>query len=195
MQNPKLPFAAIHADPDLTQNWNTRFGPTAFALPKLERYHELHIRDLIHALNIDKDATEVYLNLFRDTTIRKYILRNMLEELPLVGKEVFVKDAQKVIPSLKASDIEYAEGYGGMRPQIVDKKNHQLMLGEAKLKENGIIFNMTPSPGATSSLSIAMQDTIEVCRHLGKKSNKQKHKEEIESLKYSKDLNPDFILV
>jgi malate dehydrogenase (quinone) len=195
MQNPKLPFAAIHADPDLTQNWNTRFGPTAFALPKLERYHELHIRDLIHALNIDKDATEVYLNLFRDTTIRKYILRNMLEELPLVGKEVFVKDAQKVIPSLKASDIEYAEGYGGMRPQIVDKKNHQLMLGEAKLKENGIIFNMTPSPGATSSLSIAMQDTIEVCRHLGKKFNKQKHKEEIESLKYSKDLNPDFILV
>jgi len=181
MQNPKLPFAAIHADPDITQNWNTRFGPTAFALPKLERYHELHIRDLISALNIDKDATEVYLNLFRDTTIRKYILRNMLEELPLVGKEVFVKDAQKVIPSLKASDIEYADGYGGMRPQIVDKKNHELLLGEAKLKENGIIFNMTPSPGATSSLSIAMQDAIEVCNHLGKTFNKELHKAEIES--------------
>jgi malate dehydrogenase (quinone) len=184
MQNPKLPFAAIHADPDLTQNWNTRFGPTAFALPKLERYHELHIRDLIHALNIDKDATEVYLNLFRDSTIRHYILRNMLEELPLVGKEVFVKDAQKVIPSLKASDIEYAEGYGGMRPQIVDKKNHELMLGEAKLKEDGIIFNMTPSPGATSSLSIAMQDTIEVCRHLGKIFDEQKHKEEIDTMSF-----------
>jgi malate dehydrogenase (quinone) len=182
MQNPKLPFAAIHADPDMTQEWNTRFGPTAFALPKLERYHELHIRDLVHALNIDKDATEVYLNLFRDTTIRKYILRNMLEELPLVGKEVFVHDAQKVIPSLKASDIEYAEGYGGMRPQIVDKKNHELLLGEAKLKESGIIFNMTPSPGATSSLSIAMQDTIEVCKYLDKKFDEKKHKEEIESL-------------
>ncbi|HIM94680.1 MAG TPA: FAD-dependent oxidoreductase, partial [Campylobacterales bacterium] len=44
MQNPKLPFAAIHADPDCTQNWNTRFGPTAFALPKLERYHSLHLK-------------------------------------------------------------------------------------------------------------------------------------------------------
>ena len=185
MQNPKLPFAAIHADPDITQNWNTRFGPTAFALPKLERYHQLHIKDLFHALSIDKDTTEVYLNLFKDSTIRKYILRNMLEELPLIGKEVFVKDARKIIPSLKASDIEYAEGYGGMRPQIVDKKNHELLLGEAKLKEGGIIFNMTPSPGATSSLAIAMQDALSVCTHLGKNFDEKRHFDEIESLKKS----------
>jgi malate dehydrogenase (quinone) len=71
-----------------------------------------------------------------------------------------------------------------MRPQIVDKKNHELMLGEAKLKEDGIIFNMTPSPGATSSLSIAMQDTIEVCRHLGKIFDEQKHKEEIDTMSF-----------
>lgn len=186
MQNPKLPFAAIHADPDMTQNWNTRFGPTAFALPKLERYHKLHLKDLFNALNIDKDATEVYLNLFRDSTIRKYILRNMLEELPLVGKEVFIKDAQKIIPSIKASDIEYAEGYDGMRPQIIDKKKHELMLGEAKLEEDGIIFNMTPSPGATSSLYIAMQDSIEICKYLGKNFNKTLHHKEIESLKTPK---------
>jgi len=182
MQNPKLPFAAIHADPDITQNWNTRFGPTAFALPKLERYHQLHIKDLYHALNIDKDAIEVYLNLFKDSTIRNYILRNFMEELPLVGKDVFVKDAQKVIPSLKANDIEYAEGYGGMRPQIVDKKNHELLLGEAKLKEDGIIFNMTPSPGATSSLSIAMQDAQEICNHLSKSFDLAKHQREIQML-------------
>jgi malate dehydrogenase (quinone) len=182
MQNPKLPFAAIHADPDITQNWNTRFGPTAFALPKLERYHQLHIKDLYHALNIDKDAIEVYLNLFKDSTIRSYILRNFMEELPLVGKDVFVKDAQKVIPSLKANDIEYAEGYGGMRPQIVDKKNHELLLGEAKLKEDGIIFNMTPSPGATSSLSIAMQDAQEICNHLSKSFDLAKHQREIQML-------------
>jgi malate dehydrogenase (quinone) len=182
MQNPKLPFAAIHADPDITQNWNTRFGPTAFALPKLERYHQLHIKDLYHALNIDKDAIEVYLNLFKDSTIRSYILRNFMEELPLVGKDIFVKDAQKVIPSLKANDIEYAEGYGGMRPQIVDKKNHELLLGEAKLKEDGIIFNMTPSPGATSSLSIAMQDAQEICNHLSKSFDLAKHQREIQML-------------
>jgi len=183
MQNPKLPFAAIHADPDITQGWNTRFGPTAFALPKLERYHALHLKDLISALNIDKDVTKVYMKLFKDKTIRRYILKNVLEEMPLVGKEVFVKDAQKVIPSLKVKDLKFAEGYGGMRPQIIDKKKQELMLGEAKIEEDGLVFNMTPSPGATSSLSIALQDAEGICQHLGVKFNTLKHENEIQKLR------------
>jgi len=185
MQNPKLPFAAIHADPDMTQGWNTRFGPTAFALPKLERYHELHLKDLITALNIDKDVTEVYMSLFKDRTIRRYILKNVLEEMPLVGKEVFIKDAQKLIPSLKVKDLTFATGYGGMRPQIIDKNKKELLLGEAKIEEDGLVFNMTPSPGATSSLSIAMQDAEGICKHLGAKFNRLKHENEIQSLKVS----------
>jgi len=182
MQNPKLPFAAIHADPDCTQNWNTRFGPTAFALPKLERYHSLHLKDLINALNIDKDVTQVYMNLFKDSTIRRYIFKNAIEEIPFIGKEVFVHDAQKVIPSLKVSDLTFAEGYGGMRPQIIDKKKHELLLGEAKISKNGIIFNMTPSPGATSSLAIAMQDTKAICQYLSKSFDLEKHQREIQML-------------
>ena len=182
MQNPKLPFAAIHADPDCTQNWNTRFGPTAFALPKLERYHSLHLKDLINALNIDKDVTQVYMNLFKDSTIRRYIFKNAIEEIPVIGKEVFVHDAQKVIPSLKVSDLTFAEGYGGMRPQIIDKKKHELLLGEAKISKNGIIFNMTPSPGATSSLAIAMQDTKAICQYLSKSFDLEKHQREIQML-------------
>ena len=182
MQNPKLPFAAVHADPDCTQEWNTRFGPTAFALLKLERYHKLHLKDLISALNIDHDVRQVYMKLLKDKTIRNYILRNVFEEVPLIGKEVFVYDAQKIIPSLKASDLSFADGYGGMRPQIIDKVNHELLLGEAKIEENGIIFNMTPSPGASSSLSIAMQDARAVCDYLGVTFDEAKHKAEIESL-------------
>ncbi len=182
MQNPKLPFAAIHADPDMTQEWNTRFGPTAFALLKLERYHALHLKDLVSALNIDKDVTKVYTNLFKDKTIRRYILKNVLEEMPLVGKEVFVHDAQKVIPSLNVKDLKFAEGYGGMRPQIIDKKKQELMLGEAKIEEDGLTFNMTPSPGATSSLAIALQDAQAVCKHLGKVFDMEKHEKEIQTL-------------
>ena len=183
MQNPKLPFAAVHADPDCTQGWKTRFGPTAFALPKLERYHSLHVKDFISALNIDKDVTTVYMDLLKDKTIRRYILRNVLEELPWLGKEVFVKDAQKIIPTLDADDIKFADGYGGMRPQIIDKEKHELMLGEAKIKDAGIIFNMTPSPGASSSLSIAHLDAMEVCEYLGATFDEEKHIAEIQSLK------------
>jgi len=190
MQNPKLPFAAIHADPDMTQDWNTRFGPTAFALPKLERYHELHLKDLISALNIDKDVTKVYLNLFKDKTIRRYILKNFIEEIPLVGKEVFVHDAKKIIPSVQVKDLKFAEGYGGMRPQIIDKKNHELLLGEAKIEENGLIFNMTPSPGATSSLSIALSDAQNICNLLGSNFDMVKHETEIQSLVSHSDPKP-----
>ncbi len=181
MQNPKLPFAAIHGDPDCTQEWHTRFGPTAFALPKLERYHSLHVKDLLHALNIDADVTRVYMDLFADSTIRGYILKNFIEEIPLVGKEVFIEDARKVIPSLCVDDLTFAEGYGGMRPQIIDKQKHELLLGEAKIAENGIIFNMTPSPGATSSLAIAMQDAIALCEHLGCTFDHAKHAQKIQN--------------
>jgi malate dehydrogenase (quinone) len=183
MQNPKLPFAAIHADPDCTQAWNTRFGPTAFALPKLERYHKLHLKDFVCALNIDADVTKVYFDLFKDKTIRRYILKNVLEEIPLLGKEIFVKDARKVIPSIGVNDLAFADGYGGMRPQVIDKKKHELLLGEAKIEEDGLIFNMTPSPGATSSLSIALTDTVSICETLGATFDRTKHENEIQTLK------------
>lgn len=180
MQHPKLPFAAIHADPDCTQEWCTRFGPTAFALPRLERYHALHIKDFLAALNIDRDVTSVYMDLLKDKTIRSYILKNALEELPWLGKELFVKDAQKIIPTLKAEEISFAEGYGGMRPQIIDKKQQKLLLGETRIADNGAIFNMTPSPGASSSLSIAYQDALAVCKYLGTAFDEEKHREEIQ---------------
>jgi malate dehydrogenase (quinone) len=192
MQNPKLPFAAIHADPDATQEWRTRFGPTAFALPKLERYHALHLKDFISALNIDRDVTKVYFDLFKDKTIRRYILKNILEEIPHFGKEVFIRDAQKLIPSLSVDDLEFADGYGGMRPQIINKINHELLLGEAKIEKDGIIFNMTPSPGATSSLSIAKIDALSICETLGATFDSIKHVNEIECIKSSALKEPIF---
>jgi malate dehydrogenase (quinone) len=186
MQNPKLPFAAIHGDPDATQEWHTRFGPTAFALPKLERYHELHLKEFISALNLDADVIRVYFDLLKDKTIRRYILRNVIEEMPFVGKEVFIKDAQKLIPSLNVNELHFAEGYGGMRPQIIDKVKHKLLLGEAKIEDEGLIFNMTPSPGATSSLAIALQDASKVCETLGATFDTAKHEYEIQLVKKGK---------
>ncbi len=179
MQNPKLPFAAVHADPDITANWNTRFGPTAFVLPKLERYRQVHIMDLLEAMHLGKDTLEVYYNLLRDSTIRKYIITNILDEIPLIGKGVFVKDAQKIIPTLRKEDLVFADGYGGMRPQIVDKVKHELKMGEAKLVNGGAIFNMTPSPGASTSLAIAKEDALRLCDYLGKKFNSELHEKEL----------------
>lgn len=170
VQNPKLPFAALHGDPDLSANNATRFGPTALLLPALERYHGLKsVPEFFGALSLDRDILSVAKDLFSDKDIRNYILRNFLFEVPVYNKKLFAKDAKKIVPSLRASDIYYAKGFGGVRPQAIDKKNKKLLLGEASIRTNhGIVFNMTPSPGATSCLGNARKDAILACDFLGK---------------------------
>ncbi|HEC1877144.1 TPA: FAD-dependent oxidoreductase [Campylobacter jejuni] len=181
VQNPKLPFAALHGDPDLLADMNTRFGPTALVIPKLERYHGLKsVPEFFEALKLDKTVLKVTFNMFKDTTIRNYIFYNYLFELPFVDKSLFVKDAKKIVPSLKASDIYYAKGFGGVRPQVIDKTKGELMLGEASITETpGIIFNMTPSPGATSCLGNAERDAKLVCNYLGMEFNEDKFSSEL----------------
>ena len=180
MQNPKLPFAAVHGGPDLTADWKTRFGPTAFAMPKLERYHHMEILNLFDLLSLDSSVLGVYYDLMKDEDIRAYIIRNFAHELPGIGNEFFIEEAQKLIPTLHSDDIEYAEGYGGMRPQIIDKKAKTLLLGEAKIDTaTGIIFNMTPSPGASSCLGNAFEDAKILCDFLGVDLLKRKIKKEL----------------
>ncbi|HIP29624.1 MAG TPA: FAD-dependent oxidoreductase [Sulfurospirillum arcachonense] len=175
VQHPKLPFAALHGDPDILLNGNTRFGPTALALPKLERYHgNSTIIDFWKTLRFDKNIVKIFWDLLKDGDIRSYIMRNFMFEVPYINKRLFVKDARKIVPSLSIDDIEYAEGFGGVRPQVLDKKNQKLMLGEASVNPGtGIIFNMTPSPGATSCLGNAERDIKLVCAHIGKTFNQE----------------------
>jgi malate dehydrogenase (quinone) len=169
VQNPKLPFAALHGDPDITLNGATRFGPTALVLPKLERFKPGTYLDFFKTLKLDMNVIKIFLDLFSDRDIRTYILRNYLFELPYFGKKAFLKDARKIVPSLSMEDIEYAKGFGGVRGQILDKKNKKLMLGEASINTNeGIVFNMTPSPGATSCLGNAERDVKIICTYLNK---------------------------
>ena len=168
VQNDKLPFAALHGDPDILEDGRTRFGPTALALGVLERYKGLgSVGQCIKTMNIDGSILKIFWDLLKDSDIRNYVFKNFLFEVPGINKGLFVKDAQKIVPSLTKEDIEYAKGFGGVRPQVLDKKEKKLMLGEASLSEgNGIIFNMTPSPGATSCLGNAERDIKVVCDYL-----------------------------
>lgn len=175
VQNPKLPFAALHGDPDILANGYTRFGPTALVLPKLERYTGGTYMDFFKTLRFDHNIAKIFADLLKDKDIRNYIFRNFLFEVPYLNKKFFLSDARKIIPGLQLSDIEYAKGFGGVRPQVLDKKNKKLMLGEASINSgNGIIFNMTPSPGATSCLGNAERDVKIVCEYLGKTFDQEK---------------------
>ena len=168
VQNNKLPFAALHGDPDILAEEKTRFGPTALILPKLERFKPGTYWDFFKTLNFDFHIVKIFWDLLKDSDIRNYIFKNFLFEVPFINKGLFVKDAKKIVPSLSVDDIHYAKGFGGVRPQVLDKEKEKLMLGEASINPgNGIIFNMTPSPGATSCLGNAERDMREIVVHLG----------------------------
>lgn len=181
VQNDKLPFAALHGDPDILADGFTRFGPTALVLPKLERYHgNKTVIDFFQTLKFDSNIAKIFKDLLSDSTIRNYILRNFVFEVPYIGKQMFLKDARKIVPSLQSGDIRYAKGFGGVRPQVLDREQKKLMLGEASINpNNGIIFNMTPSPGATSCLGNALRDTKMVTEFLGKKFDEELFNKEL----------------
>ncbi len=174
VQNDKLPFAALHGDPDILLDNKTRFGPTALVLPKLERYKSGTFFEAIKTMNLDGKILKIFWDLLKDSDIRNFIFRNIMFEMPFINKKLFVKDARKIVPSLKEDDIEYAKGFGGVRPQVLNKDEKKLMLGEASIDTgDGIIFNMTPSPGATSCLGNAQRDVEKVTSYLKLKFDKK----------------------
>lgn len=180
IQNPKLPFAALHGDPDILANGNTRFGPTALVLPKLERYKSGTYLDFWQTLQLDSKVISALWKLLKDSDIRNYIFRNFLFEIPIINKWLFQKDARKIVPSLSSNEFVYAKGFGGVRPQVIDKNERKLILGEASINTGeGIIFNMTPSPGATSCLGNAERDLRYIVKYLGKTFNETRFNDEL----------------
>ena len=168
VQNDKLPFAAIHGDPDVLVPGKTRFGPTALILPILERYNYRTLPDFLRVFRFDRRVAKVLWDLFRVPDIRNYMLKNILFEVPVIRKFLFLRDVRKIIPSLRWSDLTFARKVGGIRPQLIDKNKRVLLMGEAKINPgNGVIFNMTPSPGGTSCMENAEIDMRIIARHLG----------------------------
>ncbi len=168
VQNDKLPFAAIHGDPDVRAPGKTRFGPTALLLPLLERYKPASFWEFLKVLRLDWAVLAVFWQLFRIADIRNYILKNLLFEVPWLRRRLFLADARKIVPGMQLNDLTFAEGYGGVRPQLIDKANRKLMLGEASIPAMpGLVFNVTPSPGGTCCLGNAARDLEAIVERLG----------------------------
>jgi malate dehydrogenase (quinone) len=168
VQNDKLPFAAIHGDPDILAEGRTRFGPTALVMPRLERYHGGTTAEFLRTLHPGPAVAKVLWSFVADPDIRRFMFKNLLFETPGLQRRHFLKEIRKIVPSMRLEDLEFAHGVGGIRPQIIDRKQKRLLLGEAKIDPgNGIIFNLTPSPGATSCLDIAEADAARLMQMMG----------------------------
>jgi len=158
LQMKKLPFAAIHGDADVHDGSITRFGPTAKLVPALERGRISTVSDFVDVFGLNVASFLSYANILADRILLPYVLRNLVYDVPEAGGRAFLPHVQKVVPNVDLEDIERAEGYGGVRPQIVDTSQKSLDMGEAKIVGDGVIFNITPSPGASTCLKNAMKD-------------------------------------
>jgi len=168
VQNDKLPFAAIHGDPDVRAPGKTRFGPTALLLPLLERYKPASFWEFLKVLRLDWAVLAVFWQLFKVADIRNYIVKNLLFEVPWLRRWLFLADARKIVPDMGLDDLSFAKGYGGVRPQLINKRERRLMLGEARIEAlPGLVFNVTPSPGGTCCLGNGAADVEAIAERLG----------------------------
>ncbi|MEM7594520.1 MAG: FAD-dependent oxidoreductase [Cyanobacteria bacterium P01_A01_bin.83] len=167
VQRQKLPFAAIHGDPEVHDSAIARFGPTAKVLPLLERHDYGSIIGYLQTAGLSFKAILSFAKILSDPVILGYITLNLLYDFPLIGKRLFIKEVKKIIPSIKLQDLTYAKGYGGVRPQVVNLNTKKLEMGEAKIIGDKIIFNITPSPGASTCLQNALEDTARLIDFLG----------------------------
>ncbi len=167
VQLKKLPFAAIHGDPEVHNADQTRFGPTAKVLPMLERRNYATVWEYFKTAGLSWAAFRSFFNILSDWVVLRYILLNLLYDVPWIGKRLFIKKVRQIVPSIALKDLAYAKGYGGVRPQIVNLKTRQLELGEAKITGDRILFNITPSPGASTCLKTAADSATQLMGFLG----------------------------
>jgi malate dehydrogenase (quinone) len=167
VQTPELPFAAVHGDPDVAMAGVTRIGPTAKVIPLLERhrydtmmpYLRTPIRHLAGLLTL--------LSIARSWVVTRFIVKNFFYDWPLIGKWLYLRQMRKIIPNLGWRQVKLGKGMGGLRPQIVDTKKHTMLMGDSTIIEPGIIFNTTPSPGASVALRNAEKDVRAIIDYLG----------------------------
>ena len=185
MQAGGIPFAAIHADPEITNPKITRFGPTVSFPLSLEVREKGTTLDYLRTFDFDIPTIQSLFNIIGNKDIRRIMRKNMLYPLPIFGKPLFIKnEVSKIVPSLSPDKIRFDKNYGGIRPQIIDENKRFLSMGASKIRGNNIMFNITPSPGATSSLQSAIDDIVYMCTLLDIGIDERKIESELGPIDY-----------
>lgn len=162
-----MPFAAIHGDPDVLNQADTRFGPTTKPLPLMERHRPKTFFDFVKLPLVSLRGLCVLLRLLTNKKLFWYVFKNMLYDLPAVGVYLFLKEARVIVPTLTYQDLHLRKGAGGIRPQIINLETGELEMGDKTIMGDNCIFNTTPSPGASVCLANAHRDAQRIAEFLG----------------------------
>lgn len=167
VQNPKIPFAAVHGDPAVYDQEETRFGPSALPLPMIERHRYRSVGEFLRTGAASLVGLLTFIRILWDKDIAKFAIKNFCYEIPFLGKWIFLRDARKIVPGLRYRDLAFERGAGGIRSQLVNVRTKEMARGTDKLFGQGIIFTMAPSPGASYCLKNAEEDAQRLIAELG----------------------------
>jgi malate dehydrogenase (quinone) len=162
MQNGKLPFAAVHGDPNLYNENETRFGPTANFMPFLERNNAKTFFDFLKSSANDLASINALLHVLFDQTLFTFLLKSTMSDIPLFGRMIFAKQCKKIIPTLNYKNFSGEKSKAGIRPQLMNNQTKKLQMGEVEIEGKNILFNITPSPGATACLKNSVRSTEKI---------------------------------
>jgi len=152
VQKPGIPVAQIHMDRAVYDSREVRMGPTAMVVPLLEARHWSTFFHFVKTKMLGPRGLTAFARTLLNRNMFLFAMRNCGYEIPYFGKWLFLKAAQKIVPMLAYKDIWYARGVGGIRPQLVNLKTRRLEMGTGKILGPNSVFDITPSPGASSSL-------------------------------------------
>ncbi len=141
--DPELPFLGVHFT--RTIHGNVEAGPNAVLAMAREGYTKTTFNPRESAWTLSYPGFW--------TMARKYWKTGAHEIYRSARKPVFTKALQRLVPSLRESDL--TTGGAGVRAQAVDSKGK--LIDDFRIVEgqNSIHVLNAPSPGATSSLSIS----------------------------------------
>jgi malate dehydrogenase (quinone) len=175
-----IPFAAVHGDPDITDPNITRFGPTVNVPLELEVRKPGTFMDYMKTFNKNLSTAESLLRILGNKDISRILRLNISYKIPAIGQYLFLKhEAARIVPSLKYSDLKFDRRVGGIRPQIIDENLKSFTLGASKIRGEGMLFIITPSPGASSSLQSALDDTMHIAERIGLRFDRERCESEL----------------
>lgn len=152
--NPAFPFLGVH----FTRMINGEFecGPNAVLAFGREAYKKTNFNF--------KDTWETITWPGFHKVLRKYWREGLGEMHRSLSKQAFVKALQKLVPNIKADDIEPAGS--GIRAQACDRDGN--LLDDFSIQFNGRVINVgnAPSPAATASLAIGNYLSDQVLKNL-----------------------------
>jgi malate dehydrogenase (quinone) len=64
----------------------------------------------------DRQLWDVLYDLLKVRDIRNYMLTNLLFEIPMLRRGLFLKDARKIVPDLKYRDLRFAHALAAFGP-------------------------------------------------------------------------------